>query len=55
MAHLYIVECSTVEIIAAVEEEEESSHPCVECETPRELLIHTEQLMPPLLIGENWI
>ena len=35
----------------AVEEYEESSHPCVECEVPRELIIHTNQLMPPLEIG----
>ena len=33
------------------EEEEESSHPCVECEVPRELLLHMHQLMPPLEIG----
>ena len=35
----------------AVEEEEESFHPCVECEVPRELLLHRDQLMPPLEIG----
>ena len=35
----------------AVEEEEESFRPCVECEVPRELLLHTDQLMPPLKIG----
>ena len=34
-----------------VEEEEESFHPCVECEVPRELLLHRDQLMPPLEIG----
>ena len=34
----------------AVEEGEESYHPCVECEDPRELLQHTDQLMPPLEI-----
>ena len=34
-----------------MEEEEESSCPCVECEVPRELLLHTDQLMPPLEIG----
>ena len=28
---------------------------CVECKVPRELLLHTDQLMPPLEIGENWI
>ena len=32
-------------------EEEKSSYPCVECEVPRELLLHTDQLMPPLEIG----
>ena len=31
-------------------EEEESSRPCVECEVPRELLLHRDQLMPPLEI-----
>ena len=34
-----------------MEEEEELSRPCVECEVPRELLLHTDQLMPPLEIG----
>ena len=34
-----------------MEEEEESSCPCIECEVPRELLLHTDQLMPPLEIG----
>ena len=34
-----------------VEEEEESSCPYVECEVPRELLLKTDQLMPPLEIG----
>ena len=34
-----------------MEEEEESSYPCVECEVPRELLLYTNQLMPPLAIG----
>ena len=29
---------------------EESSCPCIECEVPRELLLHTDQLMPPLEI-----
>ena len=28
---------------------------CVECKVPRELLLHTDQLMSPLEIGENWI
>ena len=35
----------------AVEEEEESSRPCVECEVPREMLPQRDQLMPPLDIG----
>ena len=30
-----------------MEEEEESSRPCVECEVPRELLLHTSKLIPP--------
>ena len=34
-----------------MKEEEESSCPCVEFEVPRELLLHTYQLMPPLDIG----
>ena len=34
-----------------MEEEEESSRPCVEYEAPRELLPHRDQLMPPLYIG----
>ena len=34
-----------------MEEEEELSCPCVECEVPRELLPHRDQLMPPLVIG----
>ena len=33
------------------EEEEESYCPWVECEVPRELLLYTDQLMPPLQIG----
>ena len=32
-------------------EEEESSCPCIECEIPRELLLHTNQFMSPLEIG----
>ena len=44
------VESSRVQCSPAVEEEEESSCPCVECEVPRELLLHTDQLMPPLEI-----
>ena len=34
-----------------VEEEEESSRPCVVWEVPRELPPHMDQLMPPLDIG----
>ena len=34
-----------------MEEEKQSSYPCVECEVPRELLLHTYLLMPPLEIG----
>ena len=34
-----------------MEEENESSRPCVECEVPRELLLHRDQLMPPPEIG----
>ena len=34
-----------------MEEEEESSRPCVECEVPKELLLHRDQLMPPLENG----
>ena len=34
-----------------MKEEEDSSHPCVECEVPRELLLDTDQLMPALEIG----
>ena len=30
-----------------MEEEEESSRPCVECEVPRELLLHRSELIPP--------
>ena len=51
MVLLYIVECNIVQCSAAVEEQEESSRPCVECEVPRELLLHRDQLMPPLEIG----
>ena len=31
-----------------MEGEEESSCPCVECEVPRELLLHRDQLILPL-------
>ena len=34
-----------------MEEEEESSRLCVEWEVPRELLLHRDQLIPPLEIG----
>ena len=51
MAHLYIAECSTVQYSLAVEEEEESSRPCVECKVPRELLLQKDKLKPPLDIG----
>ena len=34
-----------------MEKEEESSHPCVEWEVPRELLLDTDQLLPALEIG----
>ena len=50
MAYLNVVECNIVQCSLAVEEEEESSHPFVECEVPRELLLHRNQLMPPLEI-----
>ena len=50
-AHLYILECSTVQCSPVVEEEEESFRPCVEWEVPRELLLHTDYLMRPLVIG----
>ena len=48
-AYLYIVECSTVQCNPAVEEE--SFYLYLECEVPRELLLHTDQWMPPLEIG----
>ena len=34
--------------------EEESSRPCIECEVSRELLLHKDQLMPPLYIRSEW-
>ena len=38
-----------------MEEKEESSGPYVESEVSRELLLYTDQLMPPLEIGfENY-
>ena len=49
-AHLYILECSTVQYSSAVEEEE-SFCPCVEWEVPRDSLLHRDHLMPPLVIG----
>ena len=36
---------------SAVEEEEVSSCLCLDCEIPKELLLHKDQLMPPLEIG----
>ena len=48
--YIYVVEYSTVHCSLAVEMEE-SSCPCVEYEVPRELLLHTDQLMPSLEIG----
>ena len=33
------------------EEEEESSRPCVECEVPRELLLHGSKLISPPVFG----
>ena len=53
MAHLYIVDCSTVQCSIAVEKEV-SSCPCVECDVPRELLLRRDQLIPPLEIGFEW-
>ena len=65
-----IVECSTVQCSAAVVQfillkplksnflqflEGAWTGQCVECKVPRELLLHTDQLMPPLEIGENLI
>ena len=50
MAQLYIVQCSTLQCSAAVKEEK-LSRPSVEYEVPRELLLHRDQLMPPLEIG----
>jgi len=49
VAHLYIVECSTVQCSPAVEKE--SSRPYVQCEVSREMLLQTDRLMPPLEIG----
>ena len=34
-----------------MEEEEESSFLCVECEVPRELLLHRSKLIPPPVLG----
>ena len=33
--------------------EEASIEQCVECEVPRDLLLHTDQFMSPLEIGET--
>ena len=55
MQQTYIVECSTVQYSVAVEEEEESSRPCVECKVPRELLLHRSELIPPpVLVFERF-
>ena len=53
-AHLSIVVCSLVQYSAAVKEEKESFCSCIKCEIPRELLLHTNQLMSPLEIGFEW-
>ena len=42
--------CAVYYDTPAVEEEEESSHPHVECEVPWEFFLHTNQLIPPLQI-----
>ena len=34
-----------------MEEEEESSRPCIECEVPRELLLHRSEVIPPPVLG----
>ena len=34
-----------------MEEEEELSRPCVECEVPRELLLHRSEVIPPPVLG----
>ena len=34
-----------------MEEEEESSRPCVECEVQRKLLLHRSELIPPPVLG----
>ena len=34
-----------------VDKEEELSRPCIECEVPRQLILHNHQLMPTLEIG----
>ena len=33
--------------------EEESSRPCVECEVPRELLLHRSELITPPVLGSE--
>ena len=46
-AHLYnILECSP-----AVEKKDESYCPYVECEVPKDLILHIDHLMHPLVIG----
>ena len=34
-----------------MEEEEKSSRTCVECEVPREFLLHRSELIPPPVLG----
>ena len=43
-----MIKCSIIQYSPAVEE---LSRPCLECEVPRELLLHRDHLMPPLVIG----
>ena len=47
----YIILGQSLECSPAAKEEEDSYHLCVEFEVSRELLLHTDQLMPPLDIG----
>ena len=49
----YIILGQSLECSPAAKEEEDSYHLCVECEVPRELLLHTDQLMPPLETGSE--
>ena len=55
MTHLYIVECSIVQCSPFSHCKSEIWwHFCIECDVPRELLLHTDQLMPPLEIRFKW-